>query len=171
MEYKTLHHRVHNFLQSSHCNYLQNAINSASDTANCKSFWRYIKSKHQDFTGIGSLKTPYGDIVTEPFDKAEIIYNHFKSVYTLKDQQSVSDMGVSLYPSIASIEITLQGAFNLLANCNSNKSPGPDIISSPFLKNTANEIAQMLTHLFRQSLTRSMYFTIRLETHMYFSCF
>ena len=61
-------------------------------------------------------------------------------------------MGISPYLSIAGIEITLQGEINLLANCDSNKSPGPDKISSLFL-NTANEIALMLTHLFQQSLT------------------
>ena len=109
---------------------MQNAINSASDTANCISFWRYIKSKHQDSTGIGSLKTPNGYVATQPFDKAEILNNHFY-------QQSVPDMGVSPYPSIYSIEITLQGVLNLLANCDFNKSPGPDMINPFFLKNTA----------------------------------
>ena len=155
MEYETLQHRVRNLLRSSHYNYLHNAINSSSDTANCKSFWRYIKSKRQDFTGIGSLKAPNGDVATEPFDKAEILNNHFKSVFTLEDQHSVPDMGTSPYPSITSIEITRQGVIHLPANCDPNKSPGPDKISPLFLKNTVNEIALMLTHLFQQSLTRS----------------
>ena len=65
-------------------------------------------------------------------------------------------MGISPYPSITSIEITRQGVINLLANCDSNKSPGPDKINPGplFLKNTANLIAPMLTHLFQQSLTQ-----------------
>ena len=71
----------------------------------------------------------------------------------MEDQHSVPDMGISPYPSISGIEITLQGVINLLANCDSNKSPGPGKISPLFLKNTANEIALMLTHLFHQSLT------------------
>ena len=75
-EYKILQHKVRNLLCSSHYKYLQNAVNSASDTVNQKSFWRYIKSKRHDSTGIGSLKTPTGD-VTEPSDKAEILNNHF----------------------------------------------------------------------------------------------
>ena len=97
--------RVRNLLQISHYNYLHNAINSASDNANCKSFWRYIKSKHHDFTGIGSLKTPEGDIATEPFDKAEILNNHFKSVFTLEDQHSVPDMGISPYPLLLVLKL------------------------------------------------------------------
>ena len=71
----------------------------------------------------------------------------------MEDQHSVPDMGISPYPSISGIEITLQGVINLLANCDSNKSLGPDKISPLFLKNTANKIALLLTYLFQQSLT------------------
>jgi len=137
VEYKTLQHRVRNLLRSSHHNYLHNVINSASDTDNRKSFWRHIKSRRQDSTGIDSLKTPNGDIATEPFDKAEILNNHFKSVFTSEDLHSIPDMGISPYPPIVNIEITLQGVLTLLANCDLNKSPGPDKISPLFLKNTA----------------------------------
>ena len=92
-------------------------------------------------------------ITTKSFDKAEILNNHFKSVFTLEDQHSVPDMGISPYPPISGIEISLQGVINLLANCNSNKSPGQDKISPLFLKNIANEIAPMLTQLLQHSLT------------------
>ena len=72
----------------------------------------------------------------------------------MKDHHSVPVVSISLYPSIANIEITLQGVISLLENCDSNKFPGPDRINPLFLKNTANEIALMLTHLFQQSLTQ-----------------
>ena len=65
---------------------------------------------------------------------------------------NVPNMGISPYPPIADIEITLNGVFKLLANHNCNKSSGPDGISAIFLKNTATEIAPILTHLFQQSL-------------------
>ena len=151
-EYKILQHKVRNLLRSSHYKYLQNAVNSASDTVNQKSFWRYIKSKRHDSTGIGSLKTPTGDVVTESSDKAEILNNHFKSVFATEALHNVPNMGMSPYPPIADIEITLNGVFKLLANHNCNKSSGPDGISAIFLKNTATEIAPILTHLFQQSL-------------------
>ena len=41
----------------------------------------------------------------------------------------------------------------VLANCDTNKSPGPDNIHAAFLKQVASEIASLLTHLFNQSLT------------------
>ena len=42
---------------------------------------------------------------------------------------------------------------NLLENCNTNKSPDPDNIHAAFLKQVASEIAPVLSHLFKQSLT------------------
>ena len=48
------------------------------------------------------------------------------------------------YFPMANIEITLQGVLNLLANCDSNKSPSLDKISPLSLKNTATEIAPVL---------------------------
>ena len=47
-------------------------------------FWQYIKSRRQDSTGIGSLRTPSGNVVTELSDKAEILNNQFKSVFTVE---------------------------------------------------------------------------------------
>ena len=41
---------------------------------------------------------------------------------------------------------------NLLAECDTTKSPGPDNIHAAFLKQVASEIAPLLTHLFNQSL-------------------
>ena len=54
---------------------------------------------------------------------------------------------------IDDIEITTSGVCKLLSDCNPHKPAGPDNIHSCFLKNTANEIAPMLTHLFQSSLS------------------
>ena len=62
-------------------------------------------------------------------------------------------MGMSPHVPIKEIEITEQGVLNLLTNHEPHKSPGPDDIGASFLRNTATEIAPMLTHLFQQSLS------------------
>ena len=52
-------------------------------------------------------KAPNGhsDVAAEPFDRAEILNDHFKSVFTLEDQHSVPDMGISPYPSILVLKL------------------------------------------------------------------
>ena len=49
-------------------------------------------------------------------------------------------------------EITTQGMYNILNECNPNKSPDPDKLHPYALKATAAEISPMLTHIFQQSL-------------------
>ena len=52
--------------------------------------------------------------------------NHVKSVFTTEDLNNIPNMGISSYPAVSDFEVTLQGVLNLLLNCNSKNSPGPD---------------------------------------------
>ena len=74
-------------------------------------------------------------------------------MFTTEDLTNFPHKGPSDYPQIDGIEITTSGVCKLLSDCNPHKSAGPDNIHSCFLKNTANEIAPMLTHLFQSSLS------------------
>jgi len=56
-----------------------------------KHFWYYIKGKCQDKIGIGTLKNQSGSIVTHPSEKAEILNNQLKSVFTIEDTTSIPD--------------------------------------------------------------------------------
>ena len=56
-------------------------------------------------------------------------------------------LAISYYNGIVAI-----GIANILLNCDSSKSPGPDSIHSFTLKATATEISSMLAHIFSQSL-------------------
>ena len=149
-EYKSLNNQVKHLLHYHHGEYLNKVI--FSNNSNKKPFWRYIKSKRQDISGISTLISSTGTIVSEPSEKAEIFNNYFKSVFTVEDLSDIPNKNTSPYPSIPEINITLQGVINLLSGCNPHKSPGPDNIHAAFLKQASSEIAPMLTHLFQQSL-------------------
>ena len=92
--------------------------------------------------------------MTDPFiKKANILNQHFKSVCTTDDNTTIPDKGPSLFPSLPQFQITEQGVYKILSNCDSSKSSGPDSIhSSTSLKATATEISSMLAHIFSQSL-------------------
>ena len=101
--------------------------------------------------GIGTLKVSHHEF-TEPYEKAEVMNDHFKSVFTDEDLGNFPLMNPSPYSSMPPIIISTSGIYNLLSDLNPFKSTGPDNISARFLKETAEEIAPMLTHLFNQSL-------------------
>ena len=70
------------------------------------------------------------------------------SSYTSEKLENFSFKSNSPYPSMSHFEIV----YNILNQCNPNKSPGPDTSHPYALKATAAEITPMLTHIFQQSL-------------------
>ena len=78
---------------------------------------------------------------------------HFKSVFTVEDLKDTPLMNPSTYAVMPDISSNVSGVHKLLSDLNPFKATGPDAISACFLKETANELAPMLTCLFNQSLT------------------
>ena len=136
-------------LKHKHRAYITNIISSSN---NNKLFWRYIKAKQQDNTGITTLKGPDGEAITESLDKANILNEHFKTTFTTEKFDNFPSKPNSPYPSTPHFEITTQGVYNIPIECNPNKSPGPEKLHPYALKATAAEISPMLTHVFQQSL-------------------
>ena len=91
--------------------------------------------------------------ITNPIEKAEKMNEHSKSVFTVEDLKDIPLMNPSTYAVMLDISINVSGVHKLLPDLNSFKVTGPDAILTCFLKETANELAPMLTHLFNQSLT------------------
>ena len=50
------------------------------------------------------------------------------------------------------IEISREGDLKLLKKINPNKAPGPDMIPAHILKDLAEELAPILTEIFRRTL-------------------
>ena len=120
---------------------------------NIKPLWHYIKAQRQEHTGISTLKdSTSGHTITDPAEKANALNEHFKSVFTVEDNETIPNKGISLYTSLPDFEITTQGVCNILSNSNPYKSPGPGCIHSYALKVTTTEVSPMLTHVFQQSL-------------------
>ena len=126
--------------------YTDNGINKN------KLFWHYIKRQRQDKTGISILKLPHCE-VTDPIEKAEKMNEYFKSVFTVEDLKDFPLINPSTYATMPDIYISVSGVHKLLSYLNPFKATGPNAMISMLLKETANEIAPMLTCLFNQSLT------------------
>jgi len=153
IEYKSLQKEVDHKLKYQHKSYLKNLTSLPSN--NKKALWRYIKSRKQENIGTSALVNPInGEIMTDPVEKANALNQHFQSVFTSEDNSSIPipDKGPSLFPSLPIFEITEEGVYNLLSNCDTSKSPGPDSLHPYALKATAAEISPIITHIFKQSL-------------------
>ena len=105
-------------LKHQHKSYISNLISASN---NKKSLWHYLKTKRQGNCGISTLKNPQdGHTVTDPLEKANILNQHFKSVFTTDDNTTIHDKGPSLFPSLPQFQITEQGVYNILIATHQN---------------------------------------------------
>ena len=99
----------------------------------------------KDTCGVSALCTD-GRTGSEPGEKAEMLNDQFRSVFTHEDTSPIPDLGTSPYPQMTVIEVGEAGLRKLLSQVDAKKASGPDKIPPFVLKTCAEEIAQMLHH-------------------------
>ena len=153
--FKKLKHLSQTELRNSYWRYINNLILPAEEDSQYpssqKKLWSHIKNLRRDSTGIASLQSN-GNPVTDSFDKAELLNQHFKSVFTNEPATDLPDKGPSPHPIMPEISITCQGIENLLNGLQTHKATGPDAIGATILKATGDIIAPILQIIFQTSL-------------------
>jgi histone H3/H4 len=134
--------------------HINNIISEGVENNNSKPFWNYMKSKKQDNIGVAPLKRS-GGLTNESKEKAEILSNQFKSVFT-KPKPNISTTVLQCTTRAGStmqnLKITVEGVEKLLKNTNPSKAMGPDRIQNIILKTCAEELAPCLRNIFQKSV-------------------
>ena len=149
--YKRLQKEVRFDIKRARQQYMQDIV-SESYTSRPKRFWSYVKDQGQDSQGVHPLKNKDGFIQSDSAQKAEILNDQFKSVFTQEDMTNFPSKGNSPFPQMPNIKISQAGVFKLLKNLDTSKATGPDSIPAYVLKTAAEEITPTLTHIFQLSL-------------------
>jgi hypothetical protein len=138
-------------LRSARWNYINKILIIGLNENNTKTFWKYVKSTNQENIGVTPLQKD-GETNTESREKAEILNEQFRSVFTIEKDTEPPIMEGEEYPKIDNLNIHTKGVENLLQKLKVNKASGPDDLPANILKETATEIAAVLTAIFNQSL-------------------
>ena len=93
-----------------------------------------------------------GIIYNDPKDRAEILNDQFRSVFTKDTGEPAPQPSGDDYPSIKSCVISEEGVLKLLQELDPSKASGPDDIPCRLLKALAVELAPVYTAFFTQSL-------------------
>ena len=118
---------------------------------NPKPFWRYIKSKKNDNLGVSPLKEN-GQLRSEAKEKAEILLNQFKSVFSSDSSDNMPEVKLKVENSISDIVIDPKGVEKLLSELQPEKACGPDAIPNQVLKTCSRALAPGIAVLFQKSL-------------------
>ena len=154
--YKSFKRDVTRTMRKARWEYINGILQLGLEEGNSRPFWRYIKSQKQDNVGIPALSHK---LVTNNTQKAEILNDQFKSVFTKDDPDSECSknrpVGPS-YPPIAHLSISTKGVEKLLTGLNPSKASGPDLIPCRILKELAVELAPGLSSIYDQSLKQGV---------------
>ena len=159
-KYKQLKHQVQKEQRHAYNTYIEKLIldlptndpdQSFNNQSKPKKLFSFIKSLRTDNSGVAPLKKE-GQLVADTKQKANILNEQFKSVFTTESIDNIPNKGVSPHPDIPPLTITTPGIRKLLDNINSHKASGPDNISGRILKDLQNFTAPILTIIFQKSL-------------------
>lgn len=152
-KYKDHKREVTRIIRGARSKYINDILEEGLQNNDSKPFWKYIKSLRHDGIGVAPLKHQ-GELHSNSKDKAEILSDQFRSVFTKDDQDPFADYvptGPS-YKPIEPLKIEVIGVFKLLKRLKINKASGPDNLTCRILKELAEELAPCLTIIFNQSL-------------------
>jgi hypothetical protein len=149
--YKFIQKECKKRIRKAEWDHINDTISKGLLNNNSKPFWNYVKSKKNDNIGIAPLKKN-GTLFSDPKQKAEILVNQFKSVFTKSDSQQLPPLSTPSHPSVSNISISEEGVLKLLRNIKQNKASGPDQIGNPVLKECAETLAPALCAIFQRSV-------------------
>jgi hypothetical protein len=109
-------------INKSHWMYVHGMLQDSLTQKDSKPFWRYIKSKRQDNTGIAPIKAR-GKLHSENKEKAELLNKQFQSVFTHEDTSSIPQCTDKSLSDITNLRITTEGVEKIL-----KKSQGWQVI-------------------------------------------
>lgn len=149
--YKTKRNSVQRTKELAHNEYLNDVVGE-SLMSDPKKFWRYVKAQRRKSAGIPTLKVE-GKMYSTNEDKANALNTKFSSVFTHDNNTSVlPDKGHSRYEQIENLLISSPGVNKQLNGLKINKASGPDELPARMLRDYADEITPILTHLYQQSV-------------------
>ena len=119
---------------------------------NLGAFYRYINNKLSHGNGITPLFDTNGNLITSEIEKANLLNDYFKSVFTI-DNGLLPEFSTRFPPDspkiFDDIKISPEIINRILLDLKSNSAAGPDNIPSIFYKKSAAAISYPLSIMFR----------------------
>ena len=132
-------------------------LDTSLETGNNKQFWYYIKSKWTDNIAVSGIKSG-GILHQDSKAKAYGLNQQFKSIFTKEKKLikypnwKVRLRDIKLIYPFKNILISRHMVLKTFEKHYYEKASGSDIISNIALKECANEIAPVLSHIFQLSI-------------------
>ena len=91
-------------------------------------------------------------MLADPLDKLNILSRQYESTFIREDEANIQQPEGQPYSPMPDIEISREGVLKLLKKINPIKASSQDMIPAHILKDLAEELAPILTEIFRRAL-------------------
>ena len=156
-KYKTIRNKIVSEIRKSKKDYFEKLDTVLStETANSKLFWKTAKQVlklNKASSGIPTL-IMNNEYAENDLSKANMLNRFFTSQTIVDDSNSTLPAINRPECSMNQINISIQDVSDVLANLNTYKASGPDLLSPRLLKEGSNVLAEPLTILFNSSLAK-----------------
>ena len=122
-------------------------------TGNLGKFFRHAGSKFNNKKNVGVLVGSNGQVISDATEKAELLSEHFKSVFVVDDNKCgdeiASDVdGRNKPDALANVRFTPGAVAKVIRKLKTNSAGGPDSVPPIFLKKCCSFLAEPLSHIF-----------------------
>lgn len=129
-------------------------------------FWGFIKNKTRKREGI-----PHSMLLDETSVEGELnicnlFAENFKKIYRNINTSDNFNFDIKYDINLSNIEISYNSVLEGLITINPNKGPGPDGLPNIFLKNCAATLAEPLSFIFNQSISRGIFPEVWKESYI-----
>jgi hypothetical protein len=151
-DYKLAAHKFRSEFIKAKCNYENDLF--ANHNNNGK-FYGYIKSQMSVNISIPCIKKQDGSVAVNDYDKASEFLNYFSSVF-VNDNNVVPNFDPPCNDRLDNFVCTTRDIVKVVTKLKGTSSPGPDGITSTFLKNILAYVANPLCKVFNKSITEGV---------------
>ena len=121
---------------------------------NPKAFYKYVNSKTKTRTGIPPLETGDGNMTESDKEKAEVLNNYFRSVFTREGSDELPSFEARPFTTpLQDMKFDEIKIRQKLEKLKINKSAGPDQIHPRMLKEMSAELQLPLRNMFTRFMT------------------
>ena len=148
-DYKSAAHKFRSEFLKAKCNYEKDLFLNHN---NSSKFYGYVKSQTTVNTSIPCIKKQDGSVTVNDCEKATEFLNYFSSVF-INDNNVIPEFNPPCNERIDNFICSPRDIVKVVSKLKGTSSPGPDGITSLFLKNTLANIANPLCKIFNKSLS------------------
>ena len=148
--YKLERNRLNDLIRSSKRRHEENLVADLKENPNL--YFGHCRKSLNTKQGVTNVIDGGGKLTESDGETANALNSYYHSVFTRDDQQSTPVFPQQTEEELTDVAVTVESVEEILQSLKTNKAAGPDGVENRLMKECSEEMAPVLTELFRKSI-------------------